>query len=80
MLDAGLIPGTVVDSYKATLWAPVLPRVAVHEDIALNEGGQIAWAMRQGSPQLKAVLDAFIIEEIRRREREAERVGYAVLA
>jgi membrane-bound lytic murein transglycosylase MltF len=61
MLDAGLIPGTVVDSYKATLWAPVLPRVVVHEDIALNEGGQIAWAMRQGSPQLKAVLDAFIL-------------------
>jgi membrane-bound lytic murein transglycosylase MltF len=60
MLDAGLIPGTVVDSYKATLWAPVLPRVTVHEDIVLNADGQIAWAIRQGSPQLKAVLDDFI--------------------
>jgi membrane-bound lytic murein transglycosylase MltF len=32
----------------------------VHEDIALRSGGEIAWAIRKGSPQLKAALDDFV--------------------
>ena len=34
--------------------------IGVHEDVAVNEGGSIAWAFREGSPQLKSVLDDFI--------------------
>jgi membrane-bound lytic murein transglycosylase MltF len=60
MLDAGLIPATVVDSYKATLWRDIYPRIVVHDAAPVNEGGTIAWAIRPGSPRLKDVLDGFI--------------------
>jgi len=60
MLNAGLIPLVVVDDHKARLWARVLPRIAVHEDLAVREEGRIAFAIRKRSPRLKAALDAFV--------------------
>src|SRR3982750_242433 len=60
MLNAGLIPLVVVDDHKAGLWARVLPRIAVHEDLAVREEGRIAFAVRKRSPRLKAALDAFV--------------------
>src|SRR3954470_11899806 len=60
MLNAGLIPLVVVDDHKAGLWARVLPRIAVHEDLAGREEGRIAFAIRKRSPRLKAALDAFV--------------------
>jgi len=60
MVNAGLVPTVVVDSHKALFWKQVLPKLGVHEDVAVNEGGSIAWAFRENSPQLKAVLDDFI--------------------
>ena len=57
MLNAGLIPLVVVDDHKARLWARVLPRIAVHEDLAVREEGRIAFAIRKRSPRLKAALD-----------------------
>ena len=60
MLNAGLVPTVVVDSHKALFWKQVLPKLTVHENVALSEGGSIAWAFRENSPQLKSVLDDFI--------------------
>ena len=60
MLNVGLIPLTVVDDHKARLWTRLLPDIKVREDLAVREGGQIAFAIRKGSPRLKAVLDAFV--------------------
>src|SRR4051812_41158365 len=60
MLNAGLIPLTVVDDHKAKLWAGVLPEIKVREDLAVREGGRIAFALRKRSPKLKAALDAFV--------------------
>src|SRR3954447_14377241 len=60
MLNAGLIPLTVVDDHKARLWARVLPEIKVREDVAVREGGRIAFALRKQSPKLKAALDAFV--------------------
>lgn len=59
MVDAGLLPWTVVDDYKATIWKNVFPNLTVHPDITVNTDGQIAWAIRKNSPLLKAKLDAF---------------------
>jgi membrane-bound lytic murein transglycosylase MltF len=36
-----------------------LPKIKVHDAVAVRSGGEIAWAIRKGSPQLKAALDAF---------------------
>lgn len=59
MLNAGLIKFVVIDSHKAGLWQQVFPKLKVHADIAVREGGAIAWAVRKDSPALKAELDAF---------------------
>lgn len=59
MVDAGLLPWTVVDDYKAAIWKNVFPNLTVRDDIAINTDGQIAWAIRKNSPLLKVRLDAF---------------------
>jgi len=35
----------------------VFPKIVVHDTIAVNTGGEIAWAIRKDSPQLKDFLD-----------------------
>ena len=54
MLNAGLLDFTVVDSWKAKLWAEVLPKIKVHDDVVLRSGGTIGWAIRKQSPKLQA--------------------------
>ncbi len=54
MVSAGLLPWVVVDSHKAKLWSRILKGLSVREDIKLNEGGEIAWAVRKNSPLLQA--------------------------
>ncbi len=60
MMNAGLISMIVIDSHKAKFWAQVFQDLKLHSDIKLRSGGQIAWAIRPNSPQLKAVIDRFI--------------------
>ena len=59
MLNAGLIPLIVVDKHMADFWKQIFPKLTVHDNIAVRTGGEIAWAIRKGSPQLKAALDDF---------------------
>ncbi|MGA8005905.1 MAG: lytic transglycosylase F [Burkholderiales bacterium] len=60
MVNAGLIPYVIVDSHKAKFWAKIFKHIRVHEDIAVNRGGEIAWAFRHRSPELKAAVDQFV--------------------
>ena len=60
MVNAGLIPATVVDHYVAAFWRQIFEGIVVHDAAALRTDGRIAWAFRKGSPQLKSVLDAFM--------------------
>jgi len=60
MVNAGLLPYVVVDDFKAKIWATIFTRLAVREDLAVNTGGSIAWAIRKNSPQLHAELDRFV--------------------
>jgi membrane-bound lytic murein transglycosylase MltF len=60
MLNAGLIPLMVVDDHKAELWAKMLPKIKVRENIVVREEGRIGFAIRKRSPKLKAALDAFV--------------------
>jgi len=59
MLNAGLVKIVVVDDFMAEFWKQILPAITLHKEVALRTGGQIAMAMRKGSPLLKAELDAF---------------------
>jgi membrane-bound lytic murein transglycosylase MltF len=60
MVNAKLIPATVVDSHIATFWKQIFPDIELHPPVQLREGGEIAWAIRKGSPQLKKVVDDFV--------------------
>jgi len=60
MVNAGMFGITVSDSYIAELWQPLLPDMLIHEDFVLSEGGEVSWAIRKNSPQLKKALDSFI--------------------
>jgi membrane-bound lytic murein transglycosylase MltF len=60
MVNAGLIPMVVVDSHKAQFWTQIFDDLKVHPNIAVNTGGQIGWAFRKNSPQLKAVVNEFV--------------------
>ena len=60
MVNAGLIPLIVVDKHVADLWKQVFPKVKVHDNVAVRTGGDIAWAIRKGSPKLKAAVDDFV--------------------
>jgi membrane-bound lytic murein transglycosylase MltF len=59
MVNAGLISMIVVDDHKAKFWAQVFEKVRLHPEIAINTGGNIGWAMRKDSPELKKILDEF---------------------
>jgi len=59
MLNAGAIDITVIDDFKANLWARVLPNIRVRSDLILNESGSIGWAVRKNNPELKEHLKAF---------------------
>ncbi|HQR52213.1 MAG TPA: lytic transglycosylase F [Burkholderiales bacterium] len=63
LVNAGVVDYTVVDSHRAKLWAQVLPMIAVHEKLAVNVGGNIAWAVRPESRELREALDAFIDQD-----------------
>jgi membrane-bound lytic murein transglycosylase MltF len=60
MVNAGLLPVTIVDSHKARFWAGIFDNIEVHEDLAVRTGGRIGWAFRKGNPQLAETINAFV--------------------
>lgn len=61
MVNAGLIPATVVDSHKFDwVWGEVFDNLVVHREAAINEGGEIGAAVRKNSPQLLEALNDFL--------------------
>jgi membrane-bound lytic murein transglycosylase MltF len=75
MANAGLVPFTVAASYTAGFWKQVFPKITLHEGIALRTGGNIAWAIRKGSPQFKAAVDDFVA-----RNGKGTSIGNQVMA
>ena len=60
MLNAGLIALVIVDKHKADFWKQVFPKITVHDNVVVRSGGDVAWAIRKNSPQLKAAVDDFV--------------------
>jgi membrane-bound lytic murein transglycosylase MltF len=63
MLNAGLIGIIIVDKHKADFWKQIFPQFTVYDNVTVRTGGEVAWAMRKGSPQLKAALDDFVTHD-----------------
>jgi len=60
MVNAGLFPMIVMDSHKAHFWTQIFDKIKVHDNIAVRDGGEIAWAFRKNSPRLKTIVNQFI--------------------
>jgi membrane-bound lytic murein transglycosylase MltF len=60
MVNAGIVPMTVVDDYLAKFWSQIFKNIKLHPKIALRTDGQIAWAIRKNSPKLKKVINDFV--------------------
>jgi membrane-bound lytic murein transglycosylase MltF len=75
MVNAGLMPLTVSADFLANFWKQVFPNIKVHEEAPLFTGGNIAWAIRKGCPQLKAVVDDFAA-----RHAKGTAIGNQILA
>jgi membrane-bound lytic murein transglycosylase MltF len=60
MVNAGLVPITIADTYLAEFWAQIFDGITLHPELAVRTGGHIAWAMRKESPQLRQVVNAFV--------------------
>lgn len=74
MASVGMIGVTVVDDFVAEFWRQVFVGLTVHEDLALRQGGQIAWAIRKDSPALAEAIDDFV-----RRNRRGTKTGNIIL-
>jgi len=66
LVNAGVVDMTVMDDFKAELWAQIFPNVVVREDIQISTGGRIGWAIRKDNPELEASLMEFL-PKVRKR-------------
>ncbi|MGE5814945.1 MAG: transporter substrate-binding domain-containing protein [Acidobacteriota bacterium] len=60
MVNAGLIPATIVDDYLANFWKQVFTDLNVHPTAVVRSDGQLAVAVRKNSPKLVEALNSFI--------------------
>ena len=60
LVNAGSVPLTVVDDYMGKLWSRVFPNIALRPEVAIHTGANIAWALRKGTPALKASLNSYV--------------------
>lgn len=60
MVNAGLIPMIVMNSYFAEFWSQIFKDIIVYPKIAVNTGGEISWMIRKDSPKLKRVINDFV--------------------
>jgi len=75
MLNAGLLELMVVDDWKARMWAQILPKLKPLPEVKVREGGRIGWAIRKDSPQLKAVLNEFDQQFVKKQNLQEARIN-----
>ena len=78
MANAGVIDFLVVDDWKAKVWAQILPKIVVHDDISVRDGGSIGWAIRKDSPQLASEIQGYYTNYAKRRASHEYRLAQAM--
>ncbi len=66
MLNAGVVGTIIVDDWKAKIWANVLPNIKL-TNLAIRQAGHSGWAMRKQSPELKAEVFDFYVNNIQKQ-------------
>ncbi|MPW36787.1 lytic transglycosylase F [Vibrio sp. B1Z05] len=60
LVNQGLIPATIIDSHKASLWLNVMKNIQIHEEFPVRSNAQIAWALRHNNPEFKQVINSYL--------------------
>ena len=60
MVNAGLVPITIVDDYLAEFWRQVFTSLTVHREVAVRSGGHLAVAFRKENPRLREAVNVWI--------------------
>jgi len=60
LVNAGIVETSVCDDFVGHIWGGVLSDLVVRKDLKINEGGQIAWAVRKNAPNLLKNVNQFI--------------------
>ena len=74
MVNAGVYPATVADSFLVDLWSRVLTKIQPHPSVVVGAGRHYGWAIRQNSPELLALLNGFV-----RKNRQGTRMGNVLI-
>lgn len=74
LVDAGVLPMTVVDDHVARLWSQIYTNLRVNPALALRADDRIGWAFRKGSPKLARFLNEFV-----RRNRAGTLTGNVIV-
>jgi len=75
MVNAGLLPTTVVSDWTANLWSKLLTKEVVREDLAVASDESLGWAVRKNSPEFLALLNEFL-----KTRRQGTKFGDEILA
>lgn len=62
MMNVGLIPMVVMDKHKARFWQQIFSNIRLQKQLKLRVGGEIALALRKGTPELMQVVNGFVKE------------------
>jgi membrane-bound lytic murein transglycosylase MltF len=57
----------VVDGWKARMWAQILPKIRVRDDVVVHDGGKIGWAIRKGNPRLAEAIGDFFQNYVKKQ-------------
>ncbi len=60
LVNAGAVELTLADRHVAELWSSVLTDIVLRDDLVVHQGGEIAWAVRKESSELRERLNAFV--------------------
>ena len=60
MVNAGLMPITIVDDYLAVFWNKIFKDLKVHSDLVVRSGGVLAVAFRKDNPQLRDAVNGWL--------------------
>ena len=60
MVNAGLVPMTIVDDYMAEFWQKIFTKIRPQKTVALRTGGRLAVAVRKNNPKLRQAVNDFV--------------------
>lgn len=60
LVNSGIVKITVVDHYKAKIWAKVLPDIQVLDAVSVKNDASVGWGIRKNNPELQKSLNSFL--------------------